>query len=186
MKTLIINNHTKHIAELENSFPGSVVISKEELVLTNIDDFDLIVLSGGFHVPTVINHNEKYLEEEKLIHSGKSVIGICLGCEMICKTFGGELEFMMEQEKGEKEFKVLDKSLQKKLGENNLKSYEAHSVHMTKVPEDFEIIVQSNHGPEMIKHCTKPIIGIQFHPEVGSSQILWQWLFEQEGFTSNT
>ena len=47
MKTLIINNHTKHLEELKNSFENATVISREEIKNISPEDFDLIVLSGG-------------------------------------------------------------------------------------------------------------------------------------------
>ena len=108
---------------------------------------------------------------------GKPVIGICLGCEIICKAFGGELEFMPEHEIGKKEFEILDKSLAEKVGSRELIAFESHSLRIKKIPEDFYEVVRSNHGPEIIKHKTKPIIGIQFHPEVGVTKKLWEWLF---------
>lgn len=177
MKTLIVDNHTKHLKELKNSFEDVTVISREEIKDISPEDFDLIVLSGGSNVPTVLNHNEIYQEEEILLRSGKPVIGICLGCEIICKTFGGELEFMPEHETGVKEFEILDKSLIEKVGVDELTAFESHALRIKKIPEDFYEVVRSNHGPEIIKHKTKPIIGVQFHPEVGVTKKLWEWLF---------
>ncbi len=176
MKTLIINNHTKHIKELENVFPGSVVISKEDIENLNPIDFDLIVISGGSGVPSVVSHNENYILEESIVKSGKPVIGICLGCEIICKAFGGEVEFMSQQEQGEKVFKILDSGMKEKLHESLIKCYEAHWVRMTKVPEEFDVLIQSNHGPEMIKHKTLPILGTQFHPEVEIAKGFWDYV----------
>lgn len=179
MKTLIINNNTKHLAELQNIFLESIVISREDIASINVAEFDLIVISGGSHVPTVVNHNEIYIEEEKLIQSGKPVIGICLGCEIICKAFGGELEFMTEHEVGEKHFEILDKSLAYKIEASKLVAFEAHSLRIKKIPDYFYEVVRSDHGPEIIKHETKPIIGIQFHPEVAVNKKLWEWILSQ-------
>lgn len=181
MKTLIVDNHTKHLEELKNSFENVTVISREEIKNISSEDFDLIVLSGGSNVPTVLNHNEIYQEEEGLLNLGKPVIGICLGCEMICKAFGGELEFMVEHEMGLKEFEIVDQSLAEKIGADEFIAFESHSLRIKKIPEDFYEVVRSNHGPEIIKHKTKPIIGIQFHQEVGVTKKLWEWLFAQGG-----
>jgi GMP synthase (glutamine-hydrolysing) len=176
MKTLIVDNHTKHIQELKNSFEHATVISREEIKNFPVDDFDLIVLSGGSHVPTVLNHNEIYQEEERLLNLGKPVIGICLGCEIICKAFGGELEFMPEHQRGTKQFEIIDKILASKMGAHELTAFESHSLRIKKLPEDFYEMIRSEHGPEMIKHKTLPIIGVQFHPEVGATKKLWEWV----------
>lgn len=179
MKTLIVDNHTKHLEELKKCFENVTVISREEITKHSSEDFDLIVLSGGSHVPTVLNHEEIYQEEERLLSLGKPVIGICLGCEIICKAFGGELEFMTEHEVGEKNFEVLDKSLADKIGAGGLVAFEAHLLKIKKIPNHFYEVVRSDHGPEIIKHQELPIIGIQFHPEVRISQELWSWVLEQ-------
>jgi GMP synthase (glutamine-hydrolysing) len=181
MKVLIINNHTKRLKELESVFPGAVVVRREEVVSAMVSEFDLVLLSGGSDVPTVLNHNEVYEQEERLLQMGKPVIGICLGCEIICRAFGGELEQMPITQSGERQFQVQDRSLEERLGRTSLEAYEHHRVRIAKLPKDFSVIVSSEHGPEVIKHNQKPIVGVQFHPEVGSLEILWQWLKDIEG-----
>lgn len=132
-------------------------------------------------MPTVLNHDEVYFDEEKIVASGKPIIGICLGCEIICKVFGGELEQMPAPASGEREFTVYDPSLQERLQGNKLKAYEHHGICIVKMPREFSVVAMSEHGPEIIKHIQKPIIGVQFHPEVGTMEVLWQWLKDVEG-----
>jgi GMP synthase-like glutamine amidotransferase len=88
---------------------------------------------------------------------------------------------MDQKEQGEKVFEILDSDMKEKLHENDIKCYEAHWVRMVKVPENFDVLVKSNHGPEMIKHKTLSILGIQFHPEVELSQLFWGWALTQVG-----
>lgn len=181
MNILIINNHTKHIDALVKIFPKAIVISREEVNSVVIDEFDLIIITGGYKVPTVVNHNEVYSEEENIVRSGKAVIGICLGCEIICKTFGGEVAFMDKKESGEKKFVVKDLSLENAIGSRIITSYESHLVYIKKIPNHFRVLIESEHAPEMIRHESLPIIGIQFHPEVEAPKQFWDWIISELG-----
>lgn len=43
----------------------------------------------------------------------------------------------------------------------------SHSDHLSELPKDFKLILQSENGLTAgIKHETLPILGLQFHPEV--------------------
>ena len=176
MKTLIVNNHSKHTLELQSIFPNSEIIEKKSFDQNFAKSFDLIIFSGGSNVPTVLNHSEFYQEEIRFIsETEQAVLGICLGCEIVCETFGGKLNLLDEKESGEKKFKVIGQNNINILGEQ-VTCYESHSVGILEIPKDFEMIISSDHGPECIKHKTKPIIGIQFHPEVGGNEKLWEWI----------
>lgn len=180
MKTLIINNHTKHIAELEALFPSSTVVNKEGLSETiDLDSFDLLVISGGSGIPTVRHHKDYYALEEKLIRESTiPILGICLGSEIIVDVFGGELTEISTLHRGDMILAVTDQSLKGSLGTDILTVYEAHCVSIKRLPTDFIDCAHSDHGIELFKHISRPIIGIQFHPEVGKHGDLWRWVFQ--------
>jgi len=51
--------------------------------------------------------------------------------------------------------------------EDDLKVWMSHGDKLAALPEGFHIIAESNNSPFAgIAHETKPIYGIQFHPEV--------------------
>ena len=180
MKILLVDNHSKHRDELISILGKNATIETQEQ-LTDIDTnvFDLIVLSGGSNVPSVLYNPEKYTAEINLIQNTSSaVLGICLGSEIITEAFGGKLQDLKELHRGEILIEITNKNLKKNIKKNPLSVYEAHEVGVKTIPRDFEICAQSSHGPEIIKHKTKPIIGIQFHPEVEQNKLLWNWIFE--------
>ncbi len=181
MKTLLINNHTKLLDELVAILPGEVtVIDKNDFALTATEPFDFIVLSGGSNVPTVLHHPEEYLlETELLLTTTKPVLGICLGAEIVGTTFGGELA-SVEKHEGPLTISITDSSLADAVGSKELISYECHSVGMKKTPADLITCATSPHSIEIFKHKTKPIVGIQFHPEITAPKGLWDWIFAQE------
>ncbi len=181
MKTLIINNHSKYIDELIFYFPNSFVINKEDLN-TNIDlnNFNLIVLSGGSKVPTVLKHPEKYKDEIKIIKNiNLPIIGICLGSEIITKAFEGELKELSRNYKGIINLNILNSDLEKTLGAKNIQVMEGHHIGIKTLPKDFISFAESEHGIEIFKHKNKPIIGLQFHPEISNNKDIVKWLLDE-------
>lgn len=181
MKTLLINNHTKHLNELFQFLPGEiVVIEKSDVETIEPNTFDLIVISGGHRIPTVLNHPEEYTTEMELVRTTeKPILGICLGCEIICTAFGGTLKKLEVYERGEVTLDISSESLGSLLDAHTLTMYESHGIGIDALPPDFEICATSDHGPEIIKHKSRPIIGIQFHPEVEVSEKFWEWVLGQ-------
>jgi len=181
MKTLIINNHTQHLEQLVLVFPNATVLEKEKLqYTTDLSNYDLLVFSGGSNVPTVLRHLEEYRTEIEVIKNTTiPVIGICLGAEIITKAFGGELKELTSEHRGIIELEIINSDLQKKLGVKNIKVTEGHHIGIKTMPLDFISYAKSEHGIEIIKHKSKPIIAIQFHPEVSENKNIIEWLLKE-------
>ncbi len=179
MKTLLINNHTKHLVELCSLFDNPVVIEKEHLTMDlNIDGYDLIVFSGGSNVSTVLENPEEYFTEMDIIKQAKiPVLGICLGLEIIVKAFGGELQKLSEAHRGNVQLKIEDSELKLKINSDVLNVSEGHGIGIRTLPEGFISCASSEHGIEIIKHRDRAILGLQFHPEVSSNPKLIEWIF---------
>jgi len=162
MKILLIDNGSNLLSKLQQLIPGSEVTMKfGDVKLSDTEDFDLIILSGGgFH--NVLQNRGEFQEEIKIIESGKPLIGICFGFELIAHTFGAKIKKLDTEQVGTHEIEVLDKSLG---GPNQVKVYEGHKWGISELPEVFEVLAKSASGPEIIKHKNQPIYGIQFHPE---------------------
>lgn len=177
MKILLIDNHSKHKNELLALLSNHAeVATQEELMIPGLDEYGLIVLSGGFHVPGVLHNPEAYSKEIELVRTTKTpILGICLGSEIIVTALGGSLQEIGEH-KGEVVIKVIDESLKKVLGKDNLLVYESHRVAVKDLPDTMIACAYSEHACEIIKHATRPIIGIQFHPEVDLHKGFMSWV----------
>ncbi|WP_428239587.1 type 1 glutamine amidotransferase [Gynuella sp.] len=73
-------------------------------VIPSINDFDLLIVMGG---PMSVNDEAEYpwlIDEKKFIketvEAGKSVLGICLGAQLIANSMGGEVFSNVEKEIG--------------------------------------------------------------------------------------
>lgn len=180
MKILLVDNHSKHKDEILSLFNDDVIVETQEQIGA-LDDllYDLIILSGGSNTPSVLYNPDSYEKEYLLIkNTSTPILGICLGNEIITKSFGGTLQDFGKINRGEVSVEIIDKNLKEIVKENPFQVYEAHEVGIKEMPNDFLICAHSKHGPEIIKHKTKPIIGIQFHPEVEANKLLWKWIFE--------
>lgn len=181
MKTLIINNHTKFLKELQSSFPGIVeILNKEDLPKkSDFVDYDLIVLSGEYEVATVAHHPDQYYKEIELVKKTKiPILGICLGVEIITYALGGELEKLDRVHQGNIKLTIIDQSLIRIFKSQTIEVFECHQWRVKTLPNNMTSCGFSDHGPEIIKHLIRPIIGIQFHPEVTQNQNIFDWIIE--------
>ncbi len=184
MSILIIDNHSASLLELIDSFPvAPTVISKE-----NFDDgidlkpYNLIVLSGGSHMPTVLHHPEHYAKEMELIKTSSiPLLGICLGAEIIATAFGSTLKKLEHKHIGHVSLTIDDDTLKKDLDAKEVNFFEAHGIGIAKLPDCLIACAHSDHGIEIYRHAQKSIIGLQFHPEIDKNHALFAWIFETLG-----
>ncbi len=178
MKTLIVNNHTKHLEELCELFSFPVVIQKEEFNNSiDLNEYNLIVFSGGSHIPGVFYHPEQYKIEIDFIKNNTiPVIGVCLGMEIIVEAFGGKLFELSQKHRGNINLIINNKELINCINSSVLEVFEGHSIGTEVLPDDFISCAYSEHGIEIIKHKERPILGFQFHPEVSKNKNLILWI----------
>jgi|SRR5579872_142113 len=170
MKVLIIDNGSTFLDSLKGSLIDCEILVSDydKAEISQSQQADLIVLSGG-HKYAVVNHQNKYAKELAIIKSSlKPIIGICLGFELIVAAYGGELESMKKRARGILEIEV-NKTNAFFGNRTKLKVYESHRWTVKKLPDSFMILASSRDGVEAIKHKTLPIYGLQFHPEISPS-----------------
>ncbi|MBI4116246.1 gamma-glutamyl-gamma-aminobutyrate hydrolase family protein [Candidatus Pacearchaeota archaeon] len=95
----------------------------------------------------------------------KPLLGICAGMQIISLAFGGkikkETEIGFYNEEFNREFLSL-------IGKHEV--YHLHNNYMT-LPKEFEQFTDGK-IPQAIKHKTKPIYGVLFHPEVRNKKMI--------------
>ena len=165
-KFLVIDNgsiHTDAIARLLPEIPTIARFDDIRTIMTN--EYDCIILSGSSHLPVLGNENLFAHELQLIRESAQLIIGICLGAELIDHAFGGELIDLGAKRKGL--IKIIATDPTQILLEHGrvFDVYEAHRFAIKTVPDQFAVLAVSDHGPEIIKHVSRPIWGLQFHPE---------------------
>lgn len=184
MKILLVNNHTQHLEYLNAALVGHSleVVTYRPGVEFNYQDKDLVILSGGGGEGLEINDKHKtgkpwYHDEMQLVLTCKKpILGICMGFEVIARTYGSSVEEMEDLIMGFRNVSPTSRGKQE-LKKDKLRQYEAHLWRVTDVnTKHFNVLADSQSGIEIIKHKTRPILATQFHPEKGGTLKLPQLL----------
>ena len=125
---------------------------------------DGIIISPGPGAPTdrmcVGNSPDIVLEMDV------PILGVCLGHQIIASVFGGKVSRNPPKHGKQSLVKHDGKKIYKYV-KNPLPAGRYHSLSVTDVPDNF-IVTAKSIDDEMImgiRHRTKPIEGVQFHPE---------------------
>jgi GMP synthase (glutamine-hydrolysing) len=125
-----------------------------------------VILSGG---PASVEDPGAPRCDPGLFESGIPVLGICYGLQLLAKELGGRVDRSAHREFGPAEVEVLQSrgvfaSFSK--GER-LKVWMSHGDRVEQLPEGFLAIARSANSPfAAAAHQSKPVYGLQFHPEV--------------------
>lgn len=124
-----------------------------------------LVLSGG---PQSVFEDET--DYSFIFNEDLPIFGICYGMQLIGKYFGGTVEKGTIGEYGHANLHFVgDYSINN--CPTNVNVWMSHSDHVSKLPEDFNLVMEShNKLVAAIEHKNRPIFGLQFHPEVEHSE----------------
>lgn len=164
MRVLLIDNETRLLDELMTLIPGNETVRRWDESYDDHREFDVIVLSGGSSFSLESNVDGLAREIALVKETTKPVIGVCLGAEIIAYAFGGTLKQMKKEDHGPRRVSVLSPHPVFR-GLKEFSVNESHRFAVDVLPETFELLASSSCGPEMFRHRSFPIFGMQFHPE---------------------
>ncbi len=125
-----------------------------------------IILSGG---PASVEAQGSPRCDPFVFEAELPVLGICYGLQLISKLLGGRVDRSAHREYGAAEVEVLAARgplAGFSMGER-VKVWMSHGDRVDTLPPDFESIGRSGNSPfAAAAHKSKPIYGLQFHPEV--------------------
>lgn len=100
------------------------------------------------------------------------VLGVCAGAQILVKLFGGEVTPGEGDEIGMKEVRTVVP--------NPLCSgtFEAYCMHRNGIrpSHDFTIVAETDTSPQVLRHRSRPLWGVLFHPEVRQEEIVRRFL----------
>jgi GMP synthase (glutamine-hydrolysing) len=127
---------------------------------------DGLVLSGGS--PRVgLNAEAMGLCGEYIDKVGVPVLGICAGHQFMATHLGGKAGPSKVPEFGKVLVSIDDEDDLFKGLPDTLVAWESHNDEVTQLPPDFKSLAHSdNCQVQAMRHSSKPLFGLQFHPEV--------------------
>jgi len=143
------------------------VIRDGELELDVVDTYDKIIFSPG---PGLPRETKTMFEIIRCFGGQKPILGVCLGMQGIAEFFGGKLINQPQVMHGKQvEVNVLN---QQDILFKNLPAqfpvglYHSWCVDEESIPACLAVTSKSEKGVIMsLRHKTKQIFGVQFHPE---------------------
>lgn len=159
-----VYNLVRYFQELDEEI---LIYRNDKITIEDIEKMNIkgIVISPGPKNPKEAGISLEIIEKFK----GKlPILGICLGHQCIGHNFGGEIvkgEIPMHgkistvKHTGSSIFKNIKNPL-------NVTRYHSLVIHRESLPEDLEIICETEDKVIMaVEHRKYPIYGVQFHPE---------------------
>ena len=124
-----------------------------------------VILSGG---PMSVNDDGAPYLNTDIFAWNVPVLGICYGLQVIAHTqVAGSVEKAAKREFGRAHLIIDDHSDLFQGIPNETVVWMSHGDHLKSTPPDYCIIAHTQNAPiAAVKHISKPIYGVQFHPEV--------------------
>jgi GMP synthase (glutamine-hydrolysing) len=139
-----------------------------------------IILSGG---PNSVYGDNVPLADPAIFDIAP-VLGICYGMQLIAHIEGGQVIRTNRREYGRAEIKVQEPSglFAGFSTDEAVTVWMSHGDHIEKPPKGYRVTAQSTQNPiSAFRHETRPIFGVQFHPEVAHTprgrEIIANFLF---------
>jgi GMP synthase (glutamine-hydrolysing) len=140
-----------------------------------------IILSGG---PNSVYGENVPTAEPALLDLGTPVLGLCYGMQLLAQLSGGKVERADRREYGRAMVAVKGGRLFRGFGKGEeTPVWMSHGDHVDTAPAGYTVTASSDNAPvSAMEHRTKPLFGVQFHPEVAHTprggEMLNNFLFE--------
>ena len=188
-KILVLDNYDSFVYTLNGYLQQ---LGAETVVLRNdavteaelpelMNGFDAVLISPGPGTPAEAGLSIATVKHSLI--SGQSIFGVCLGHQAIAEAMGATVSSAEELMHGKTSQVKHDGSLVFTDVPDGFRATRYHSLAIvdSTVPEDLVVTARTAGGIIMgVQHKTKPIYGVQFHPESvlteSGYQMLGNWL----------
>jgi GMP synthase (glutamine-hydrolysing) len=128
-----------------------------------VEGYDAIIISGG---PESVYSADSPKPDPRVLFSGKPVLGICYGMQLINQAYGGTIERKSTREDGQFGI-IVDPSAPLFMGLDTTQDVlMSHGDSVNKVASGFRVVAMSGDIVAAIADDERRIYGVQFHPEV--------------------
>ncbi|RQD87859.1 GMP synthase subunit A [Methanosalsum natronophilum] len=170
LKILIINNHGQFCHLIHRTVRDFDMDTKIVPNITSVDSLieeepDCLILSGG---PSM---ERTGLSMDYIDSIDVPILGICLGHQLIAKKFGGDYGIGKNGGYAAIDIEIMEEDDILQGLAPSISVWASHADEVTVLPKNFIHLARSNLCEiEAMKHPSRPIYGIQWHPEVSHTQ----------------
>ncbi len=127
------------------------------------------ILSGG---PASVYSKGAPKPDPRLFEGKVPLLGICYGHQLIVKAAGGTVGRSSKREYGRSQVKILDRhGLFEGIDKDGLSCWMSHTDSPKTIPRSLRVLASSDNSPyAAVASSTKPVYGVQFHPEVSHTE----------------
>ena len=188
-KILVLDNYDSFVYTLngylqqlgaETEVLRNDVVSEAELPAL-LANYDAVLISPGPGTP--FDAGLSIATVKQALITGQPIFGVCLGHQAIAEAMGATVTSAEELMHGKTSLVHHDDSLVFKNVPQPFTATRYHSLAVVDgtVPEELQVTARTEGGIIMaLQHKSKPIYGVQFHPESvltqGGYQMLGNWL----------
>ncbi|MBN2732909.1 MAG: glutamine-hydrolyzing GMP synthase [Balneolaceae bacterium] len=137
---------------------------------TSLDSFSshppsALILSGG---PKSVNDGDAPAFNEEILQAGIPILGVCYGLQLLADhAIPGSVEKAERREFGRSELIVDDdRDLFRNMPRESV-VWMSHGDHIKKLDDNYRIIGHTDNARvAAVRHNSRPVYGVQFHPEV--------------------
>jgi GMP synthase (glutamine-hydrolysing) len=138
-----------------------------------------IILSGG---PASVWQGGSPRCAPEVLTMGVPVLGLCYGMQLLCGELGGRVARADHREFGRAAIEILEPDAIFEGLPATMDVWMSHGDRVEELPPGWKTLARSANAPfTAARHATEPMIGLQFHPEVGHTphgkEILRNFLF---------
>ena len=146
------------------------IVTCHHTELLGAPERDYTVLSGRFQARVLAELDEEYRVLFDFIRANETpMLGVCAGVQLISHAFGSTIRTMDDPD-GEFGFTCMTVCTQHPMLkglEDGFTCMEMHRDIVCSVPDGFTLLASTEKCPvQMIAHNDRPIVGMQFHPEL--------------------
>lgn len=123
-----------------------------------------VILSGG---PSSVYEEGAPQVDPAIFELGIPILGICYGMQIACQALGGQVDNTPSREFGRATCELVERdSIFRGLNESE-QVWMSHGDQVSQIADQFTVMARTATCPyAAIRHKTRPVFGMQFHPEV--------------------
>jgi GMP synthase (glutamine-hydrolysing) len=123
-----------------------------------------IILSGG---PASVYEKNAPRCDPRIFELDIPVLGICYGMQLVCDVLGGRVESAPAREFGRAHCSIISHADLFEGIQDETEVWMSHGDNVTSVSPDFIPLAMTATCPiTAVRHSSRPVFGVQFHPEV--------------------